>query len=342
MRRFQGNSLKLIKINYKVLIVQLQLSLLIGSCNFINGVPNLRNTQSSSISQENLEEARNLVNYISDLSIQSLSFNNNFCGDNLTRLQSEFPIVVYPVVIDMDISDIENSKQLLEEIKLLSCSFIIKQEKEERQIMLALFTNKERAKNFILSSRIPKARVGNPVRIEHPPDAEVAQLGQINTSLVSWLIYIGAEKEKLFKIIVPTHIPPNFSLASINITFGQYRSYKLSYQGINGECFSMEGRGWDGGAGGDFSRFQQIDIKSDIFRTEKFIYGEGHDNKSFFSSAMGVMLIDDNSISKSSIEGSYDFISPPPFRFSSDYSSDCKVLAVPELVKIFKSMKYLN
>ena len=333
MRRFQGNPLKLIKINYKVLIVQLQLSLLIGSCNFINGVPNLRNTQSSSISQENLEEARNLVNYISDLSIQSLSLNNNFCGDNLTKLQSEFPIV--------DISDIENSKQLLEKIKLLSCSFIIKKEKEERQIMLALFTNKEMAKNFILSSRIPQARVGNPVRIEHPPDAEVAQLGQINTSLVSWLIYIGAEKEKLFKIIVPTHIPPNFSLASINITSGQYREYKLSYQGMNGECFSMEGLGYPGGGGGDFSRFQQIDIESDIFGTEKFIYGERHDNKSFFGPAIDILLIDDNSIPKDSIEGAYVFDSPS-FRLSPDSSSDCKVLAVPELVKIFKSMKYLN
>ena len=129
------------------MIVQLQLSLLIGSCNFINGVPNLRNTQSSSISQENLEEARNLVNYISDLSIQSLSLNNNFCGDNLTKLQSEFPIVVYPVVINMDISDTENIKQLLEKIKLLSCSFIIKKEKEERQITMSMKGEKYKSKS---------------------------------------------------------------------------------------------------------------------------------------------------------------------------------------------------
>lgn len=328
------------KIKTLALLFQLNLVLLLSGCSLIEAVFNYNHNQTGNrdleadnkdpVDKENTENTQTDLRKFHDL----LSTYSKNCGDRLPEDKNIYPLQVYPVKVNLQAARNEPSK-------LIQCGVIID---KNNQIVIGLFLSLQNARNFINSQDISNyAIIDAPVRINHPPNLEVMRLSQLNSLQTYWLTYIEYEQEKKFKIVVPTYIPPNFSLAEVEIKSGVFnRRYSLVYQGLSGECFSIYGLGFRTGGGGDFFGYEEIDIDSQIFGTEKFIYSEGHNKKSFFSPSLNILLINDSSIATSSIEGAYVFESPGSFRFSSNSSSDCKVLAVPELVKIFKSMKYLN
>lgn len=273
----------------------------------------------------------------------SLLSKGKFCGDTLPQNESNYPVKLYPTVIDYN-------KVTIKKIQSLQCSFIVNQ--DTQKIIFSLFMQKESAKNFIASStNMKKATVGKPITVDNPPNAKIARLAKLNTSQMHYLIYLSSEEENPFKIVIPTYVPPNFRIASMEIISGgresnrysdatyfnysdatYFNTYKIVYKGKSGECFTIDGLGVYSGGGGDWSGYEEIDIKSDIFGTVKFIYSQEDSSRSFFSPAFDVLFIGDPA-GPTRVEGTYVF--------ESRSNSKCKMPAVPELVKIFQSMKFL-
>jgi hypothetical protein len=327
---------------YISLIFTLGLILLSSGCNFFESIFYKEDGKKSHSPTEDSSKEDKIL----EISESSLLSKEKFCGDILPQNEIDYPVKLYPVVINYN-------ELKIDKIKTFQCSFIV--EKDDEQIIFSLFLSKHNAEKFIANSTLRKATVGKPVTVNDPPNLQVAKLAQLNMSQVHYLTYIASknyispQEKKPFQIIVPTHIPPNFRIVRARIISGYKYTmtnnnkpsshYQLIYEGMSGECFMIEGIGGFLGTGGDTSGYEEINIKSNVLGNIPFLYTQEDDPRGeYFLPALGVFFITSDGYFPPE-EATYVFQSSSAMR-SRSLSYQCKMLAVPELVKIFKSVKY--
>lgn len=297
---------------------------------------------------------------IADVPVPPLGVAQKVCGDALPTDEKAYPVIFYPVLVSY-------SEKNLELVKKHFCKDAIRISNiglPKYVIQVGSFTNREKAENFQskLDPYLRKVEGGEPIIIiANPSKLSDRQVGNKNLDTVERIAaaallnseqvenLISLEKSRIFyregskgieigkfKVLVPTYVPPNFTLAEASWISLAPRDendikYRLIYKSLNGESFNV----------------QQCEPLGD---GPSFLEDSGR----IEHSVLGKIRLWYSSYEKSSKYNQITLQGPSPLTFQGKKSGYCfssgsnsmtrveKSISMKEAIKIVNSLKALN